>query len=290
VRVLLFGASGQLGTSLQKTAPTNIVLLPYDRTACDISLAESVQHVIDKEQPSVVINAAAYTAVDKAESDAEMAFAINAVAPGVMAAACATRKIPLVHISTDFVFGSSQGKPFGPDDMRAPSGVYAKSKMAGEDAVLFASPDNLLVRTAWVYAATGTNFVKTMLRLMASQPQLRVIADQLGTPTHAHALAKTIWALVEVRASGAYHCTDAGAASWYDFAIAIQEEALAAGLLSAAVPVIPIRTEDYPTPAKRPGYSVLNCFKTWELLGASARHWRVELRDMIAELKDQVHG
>ncbi|MFQ3666287.1 MAG: sugar nucleotide-binding protein, partial [Sphingomonadaceae bacterium] len=163
-------------------------------------------------------------------------------------------------------------------------GAYGRTKLAGERAVFAAHAAPLLVRTAWVHAARGHNFVATMLRLMAERDEVRVVCDQVGTPTHATSLARAIWALLATGATGIFHWTDAGVASWYDFAVAIQEEALAAGLLGRAVPILPIRTEDYPTPARRPACGILDKSATYALIGP-ARHWRAELRDALAERK-----
>jgi dTDP-4-dehydrorhamnose reductase len=187
-----------------------------------------------------------------------------------------------VHVSTDFVFDGKASSPYAPDAPTRPLGVYGATKRDGEIA---AGADALIVRTAWVYAAAGNNFVRTMLRLMAERDEVRVVADQIGTPTHAASLARAIWALAAAGSTGHYHWTDAGAASWYDFAVAIQEEALALGLLSRAVPIVPIRTVDYPTPAQRPAFSILDKTTTWAITGP-ARHWRAELRDCLVCMKD----
>jgi dTDP-4-dehydrorhamnose reductase len=189
----------------------------------------------------------------------------------------------MVHVSTDFVFDGTANRPYRPDATPAPLSVYGATKLAGEMAVQKAHPSALIVRSAWIYGATGGNFVRTMLKLMATRSEVRVIADQIGTPTHAAGLARAIWALDAAQAHGIFHWTDAGVASWYDFAVAIQEEAMALGLLATAVPVIPIPTEDYPTPARRPPMSILDKSTTWAITGP-ARHWRQELRLAMAEI------
>jgi dTDP-4-dehydrorhamnose reductase len=256
------------------------------RAELDIADEASVMAALQTHSPDVIVNAAAYTAVDKAEGDEASAYGVNRDGPALLARTCAERRIRLVHVSTDFVFDGTRSSPYHPSDPTSPIGAYGASKLAGEHAVRAALPDALIVRTAWVYAAQGANFMRTMLRLMASQPALRVVADQVGTPTHAASLAQAIWQLVAAKASGIHHYTDAGVASWYDFAVAIQEEAVKLGLLERAIPVTPIRTEDYPTPAKRPAYSVLDKTDTYRVLGAPARHWREELGRALAQLKD----
>ncbi|KPF77627.1 dTDP-4-dehydrorhamnose reductase [alpha proteobacterium AAP81b] len=278
MRALIAGAAGQLGRALQASAPAGVTVIAPAEADFDITSRDAVAAVVAAAAPDVIFNAAAYTAVDKAEGDAEAAMRINADAVGNLAAT----GVRLVHVSTDFVFDGSAGRPYAPDAATNPLGVYGATKLAGEIA---AGPEALIVRTAWVYAARGNNFVATMLRLMRERPELRVVADQIGTPTHAAGLARALWALTAADTRGIYHWTDAGACSWYDFAVAIGEEALALELLDKAVPVLPIRTEDYPTPARRPAYSVLDKTATWAITGP-ARHWRAELRDCLREMAD----
>lgn len=283
MKVLITGAGGQLGRALQMTAPADAVLLAVDRSRLDIGDREAVMACVQAERPDVIINAAAYTAVDKAEAEPELAMRINAEGPGHLAAAAAICGAQLVQVSTDFVFDGQSAHAWLPEDEPKPLGVYGSSKRAGEVAVQAALPSALIVRTAWVYAATGHNFVKTMLRLMRERGQVSVVADQIGTPTHAVSLAHAIWTLIDKHASGIHHFTDAGTASWYDFAVAIAEEASAIGLLDTA-DVTPIATSAYPTPARRPCFGVLDKTATWALTGIP-RHWRAELRLMLAELK-----
>lgn len=285
MKVLIAGAGGQLGRALVATAPAqaNITALPRDRF--DIANVDSVNRVMAQEAPDLLINAAAYTAVDRAESEREQAMAINGEAPGLLATAARAAGARFVHVSTDFVFDGTASRAYAPDAPTAPLGVYGMSKLAGERAVAAALPAALILRTAWVYAANGGNFMRTMLRLMAERDEVRVVADQIGTPTHADGLARAIWRLAAAKLPGIWHWTDAGVASWYDFAVAIQEEALALGLLSRAVPVIPIRTEDYPTPARRPAFSLLDKSTTWAHTGPAA-HWRVELRAALGQMKE----
>jgi dTDP-4-dehydrorhamnose reductase len=285
MKVLIAGAHGQLGRALAATAPAGADLVGHDRDTLDITDAAAVRRCIEAELPALVINAAAYTAVDKAEGDEEQAYAINATAVGNLAEAARTTGAQFVHVSTDFVFDGLSGIPYATDAQTRPLSAYGRTKLAGED---LAGPGALIIRTAWVYAPTGGNFVRTMLRVMAERPEVRVVADQIGTPTYAPNLATALWTLADGKNEGLFHYTDGGVASWYDFAVAIQEEALAQGLLDRAVPVIPIATCDYPTPAVRPHYSVLDKSKTFEALGRPTPHWRVSLRSMISEIK--AHG
>jgi dTDP-4-dehydrorhamnose reductase len=285
MKVLVTGAGGQLGQALQACAPAGATLVALSHGELDIGDAAAVSRRTATERPDVVVNAAAYTAVDKAESDEAAAYRINAHGPGHLAAAARAEGARFVHVSTDFVFDGQSGIPYGPDHPTAPLGVYGASKRAGEEAVLAADPGALIIRTAWVYGVTGHNFVRTMLRLMAERDEVRVVADQIGTPTYAASLAQAIWALEAARGQGIHHWTDSGAASWYDFAVAIQEEALAIGLLNREAAILPIATSDYPTPAKRPSYSVLDKRSAVALSGAPAPHWRVNLRHMLGVLK-----
>lgn len=277
MKVLIAGSAGQLGRALQATAPAGVEILAPPEAAFDILDESKVRTTVSAAAPALVINAAAYTAVDKAETDADTAEAVNGKAAGDLAAAAAAAGARFVHVSTDFVFDGRAADPIPPDAAPAPLGVYGATKLSGERQVIAAHPAPLILRTAWVYAARGNNFVHTMLRLMRERPEVRVVSDQVGTPTHADSLARAIWALDAAGATGIHHWTDAGVASWYDFAVAIHDEALALGLLQRPVPVVPIRTSDYPTPARRPAMSVLDKGSSWAITGPAA-HWRTELR------------
>jgi len=285
VRVLVTGAAGQVGRALLRAAPAGAVVVGLTRADLDVGDATAVAAAVDAHAPDVVLNAAAYTAVDRAEAEADEARRANRDAPAHLARACAACGVRFVHLSTDFVFDGRASVPYPPDAPPSPLGVYGASKAAGEAAVAEACPKALVLRTAWVHAAEGSNFVRTMLRLMEGPSPVRVVADQVGTPTHAVSLARAIWRLTETGATGVHHYTDAGVASWYDFAVAIREEALALGLLDRAAPVVPIRTAEFPTPARRPAYSVLDKTATYAALGGPAAHWRVELRAALAEAK-----
>ncbi len=280
MKVLVAGSGGQLGRALAATAPAGVTLIAPPEADFDIANPDVVARVVAAAQPDLLVNAAAWTAVDKAEAEEDAALLINATAVGLLAAAAAAAGARFVQISTDYVFDGRGHTPYAPHTPPAPASAYGRTKLAGEQAAAAHHPAALIIRTAWVYAAAGNNFVRTMLRLMAERDEVRVVADQIGTPTHAASLARAIWALDGQ--FGLYHWTDAGVASWYDFAVAIQEEALALGLLDRQVPIIPIATADYPTPAQRPAYSVLDKASSWALTGP-ARHWRHEL---IACLKD----
>lgn len=286
MKTLIAGGGGQLGRALAATAPPGIEAIALGRDRLDIADAASVAAALADIGPALVINAAAYTAVDAAESDGEAAYLGNRDAPAQLAAATASCGARFAHISSDFVFDGRASTPYAPEHPPSPLGVYGKSKAAGEAAVRAACSDALIIRSAWVYAAQGANFLRTMLRLLAEGPEVRVVDDQIGTPTHARSLARATWTLATSGVTGLHHFTDAGVASWYDFAVAIQEEALALGLLDRRVPVLPIRTADHPTPARRPAFSVLDKTATYAALGAPAAHWRAELRLALTELKD----
>ncbi|WP_444924265.1 dTDP-4-dehydrorhamnose reductase [Microbulbifer sp. DLAB2-AF] len=286
MRILVTGKNGQLARELQKRKPAGIDLIALGRNDLDITDSDQVMQAVNKYQPDTLVNAAAYTAVDKAESEREQAFATNATGPENLAKTCREMAIRLIHISTDFVFDGQSSTPYQPQDALRPLGVYGESKAAGEDAVQSVLPQAIILRTAWVYSAHGANFSNTMLRLMRERNQLGVVADQIGTPTSTQTLAETIFTLIgKPNLQGIYHCTDAGTASWYDFAVAIYEEAKELGLLAEAknVEIRPINTSDYPTPAARPAYSVLDKSKLVNDLKLEPQHWRRVLREVLQE-------
>lgn len=281
MNVLILGAGGQVGRALQALAPEGAVITAIDNDVLDLTDEAAIAPYIRGVAPDLIINASGYTAVDKAESERDLAYAINATAPGAIAQAAAEIGARFVHISTDFVFDGTAHLPYPSDAATSPLSVYGASKAAGEAAVAAACGNALTVRTAWVYSAGAANFVETMLKLMASRDQLSVVADQVGTPTHADSLARALWALAATDHRGLVHFTDAGVASWYDFAVAIYDLGMAAGLLDSVVRINPISTSAYPTPAARPHYSVLDKAATWDLLGYTADHWRHELATMM---------
>jgi dTDP-4-dehydrorhamnose reductase len=285
VKALLTGAAGQLGRSLRAMCPASVELIACTRVDLDIGDAEAVQARLERERPDIILNAAAYTAVDKAESEPELARRINTGGPGNLARSARSIGARLIHVSTDFVFDGEASSPYRPEAPTHPVSVYGLTKRDGERAVLEALPEHsVIVRTAWVYAAEGANFMRTMLRLLGERGAVRVVADQVGTPTAAGPLAEVLWQIAaEPQIRGIHHWTDAGVASWYDFAVAIAEEGAARGLLPAAVTVTPIATEEYPTPARRPAYSVLDK-RSLAGLGFGQIHWRQRLRETLQGL------
>ena len=263
-------------------APEGLAAEGFSRVTCDVTDDAALRRVMDDIDPHVVINAAAYTAVDAAEDDPQSADAVNANAPAMLGALCAQRGLRLVHISTDFVFDGRAHRPYTSGANPSPLGVYGASKSRGEQAVLASGTSHAVVRTSWVYGPGGRNFVLTMLRLMREQGTVRVVNDQIGSPTSARGLAEICWLLaLHGDASGVFHWSDAGAISWYDFACGIHDEALAMGLLSAPATIEPIATEAFPTKAQRPGYSVLDCSGTCSALNVTQQPWRDALRDML---------
>jgi dTDP-4-dehydrorhamnose reductase len=282
VRVLVLGGGGQIASAVVASAPTQHHVMVRTRAELDIGDAQAVARALTETAAEWLVNAAAYTAVDLAEDQQGQAIAVNDTAVGVLAAAASAAGCRLLHLSTDFVFDGKSNRAYLPDDQTNPVSVYGVSKLGGERRVLNGAGSGIVLRTAWVYAAAGRNFVLTMLRLMREKEQVSVVCDQIGTPTWAASIAAAIWGLMEAGApGGVYHWTDLGVASWYDFAVAIQDEALARGLLSRAVPVIPIASAAYPTPARRPAFSVLDTASTRALIKAPARHWRHNLRIML---------
>lgn len=284
MKVLLLGAGGQLGRELQHTCPAGIHLTVCDRPGVDLTRTQTIRQCIQTTPPDWIINTAAYTAVDKAESEPETADCVNHLAVREIASLCREHDIRLVHISTDFVFSGHHCRPYRPDDPPDPVSVYGRSKLKGEQAIQKILDQSLIIRTAWLYSVHGTNFVKTMLRLMHEKPFLTVIDEQVGTPTWARPLAEVIWQAVRQNLSGLFHWTDAGVASWYDFAVAIQELALDLGLVNTAVPILPVPATAFPTPAQRPFYSVLDKTALQKVLGIPPVHWRTRLKIMLTEM------
>jgi dTDP-4-dehydrorhamnose reductase len=263
-----------------------MAVLSSSHKELDISDADAVHKYVRAELPAVIVNAAAHTAVDRAESEAELARRVNSDGPRHLASAAREVGARLIHISTDFVFDGTASSPYRPDAATNPLSVYGRTKLAGEQAVLEVLPESSVVlRTAWVYAAEGNNFVRTMLRIMNANKSVRVVADQVGTPTAARALAETLWKIVAMpELRGIHHWTDAGVASWYDLAVAIAEEGAQLDLVPRDAAVTPIATRDYPTPARRPPYSVLD--KTSLVsMGFTPVHWRKRLREVLVEMK-----
>ena len=301
MKVLLTGAAGQLGQALIAAKPPEVQLISTSRTGgglleqLDLSDPDACQRAVQIYRPDWVLNAGAYTAVDQAESEPVVAQAVNALAPRALAEALATccPRGRLLQLSTDFVFSGQQGCPYRPDQHPAPLSVYGITKAAGEEAVAEILGTGLdgqaaILRTSWVYGPVGRNFLLTMLmlhRLKAEvQEPLPVVADQVGSPTATFGLAKICWSVIASRVSGVLHWSDAGAATWYDFAQAIGTLAVSRGLIPENAEVKPICTLDYPTPAQRPAYSLLDSTTTQERLGVTPRHWRAMLDDVLAGL------
>ena len=286
MRVLITGAAGQVGRALASAVPPGAQLVQLARGELDITKAHEVGQMVQRHAPDVIINAAAYTAVDRAEAEPQQALRANAEGPRHLAAAARQCGARLVHLSSDYVFDGMSCVPYAPTAPTNPLSVYGHTKLAGEQAVLELLPQRAVVlRTAWVYAATGRNFVHTMLRVMAANGAVRVVSDQFGTPTAAASVAAAVWELVATpEIVGVHHWTDAGVASWYDFAVAIAEEGAALGLLSGDVMVTPIATREYPTPARRPPFSVLDR-SSLHALGLAPIHWRKRLRTVLAEIR-----
>lgn len=280
MRVLITGANGQLGGALERLAPAWADINAIDVDDCDLTDVPMLRARISVEAPDVIINAAAYTAVDKAESDEDLARAINSAAVAAMVEAMAETGGKVVHVSTDFVFDGAATEPYRPDAERNPLSAYGRTKAEGEDHL---RAEDLLVRTAWVYEAGGANFVRTMIKLMNERDELSVVADQTGAPTWATGLARTIWALVEKGATGTYHHCDDGVATWHEFAIAIAEKAHALGLITRIPTIRAITAAEYPTPARRPAYSLLDCSATRALIGDAPVPWRDNLHLMLTE-------
>ncbi len=289
MKVVITGANGQLGWELQRTEPSDISSYFLHSKELDICNTVAVRKTIGAINPQVIVNCAAYTAVDKAEQEKEMAFAVNSQGAANIAEVARHNGARLIQMSTDFVFNGKKSQPYLPEDIPNPICVYGASKLDGEKRVAaIHSAHTIILRTAWLYSSQGNNFVKTMLRLMRERDHLYIVSDQVGTPTWAHGLAETIWKFVEMPLNGIFHWTDSGVASWYDFAVAIQEEALQIGILENEIPITPIMTKEYHAPAKRPTFSVLDKTSTRKILGYISPHWRVCLREMLKDVKSEV--
>ena len=291
MKVLLTGREGQLGTGLQASLPAGVALIATGRSELNLADAAACRQAVLEHRPDWVLNAGAYTAVDRAESEPDQALAINAGAPQAFAEALAETGGRLLQVSTDFVFNGAQGSPYRPDQALDPLGVYGATKAAGETAAL-ALPGARVLRTSWVYGPVGKNFCLTMLRLHAAKAAagepLGVVADQVGCPTATHTLAAACWRAIGIGADAdgprILHWSDAGAASWYDFAVAIGELGVAASLLERAAEVRPLTTADYPPPARRPSYSLLDCTASRQSLAMDPIHWRASLAQVLAEV------
>jgi dTDP-4-dehydrorhamnose reductase len=291
MRVAVTGRAGQLASSLmERGAAAGATILLAGRPELDLETPETVFPALAALAPDAIVAAAAYTAVDQSESDAARARAVNARGAGAVAEAAARLNVPLVHISTDYVFDGSLDRPYREEDPTSPLGVYGATKLEGEEAVLAAAPASVILRTAWVYSPFGKNFVRTMLRLAETRDAISVVADQLGSPTNALSLAETTLAVVrnlltrpsDASLRGVFHAVDTGEASWAEFAAAIFEFSAAVGGPSADV--APIPTSAYPTPARRPANSRLATGRLTQIHGVTPPHWRIALQPCVERL------
>ncbi|MCQ4296701.1 dTDP-4-dehydrorhamnose reductase [Pseudomonas stutzeri] len=293
MRILVCGAGGQVGRELvERAVGFGLEALAPTRAQLDISKPEQVAAAM-RQRPKLIINAAAYTHVDNAESHSEQAYAVNRDGARHLAEAAAHAGIPLFHISTDYVFSGEADHPYTDGDATGPTGVYGASKLAGEEAIRARLPAHLILRTSWVYGVHGHNFVKTMLRLARQRDALGVVSDQIGCPTQAGTIASVLLELARRHAAGAelawgvYHYSGAPACSWYDFAAEIFRQGEAAGLIERQPTVSPIATAQYPTPARRPAWSVLDCSRFESTFGLKLHAWQDDLADVIATLQHQ---
>ncbi len=302
MKILLLGGNGQVGGELRRSlTPLGEVVvatrngLLADGSPCEIAdfdRPRDLSALVDRVAPDVVVNAAAHTAVDRAETEPEAALRANALAPAAIAGACASRDALLVHYSTDYVFDGSSTRPYREDDPTSPLGVYGASKLAGEAAIRDSGARHMIFRTSWVYAAHGRNFLLTMLRLAATRDELHVVADQVGSPTSAAHIADTTAAILSrhAQSTGLWHLTCTGQTSWHGFAEAIMAGAVERGLLHEAPRVLPIRTIDYPTPAARPAFSVLDNGRLRRDFNLPAVHWREALAQVLDTMADDVRA
>lgn len=288
-RILLTGKNGQVGGDLYPLITKIGEVLATDRSTLDLSRAESIRECVRSFRPEIIINAAAYTAVDKAESEADLAYAINGTALGVLAEEAIRGKALLVHYSTDYVFDGKKSAPYEESDPISPLNAYGRSKAAGEEAIAATGCAHLILRTSWVYSLRGSSFLRTILRLSQEREELRIVDDQIGAPTPSKSIADTTAQIlreslsrtsVEHNRSGIYHLTSSGHCSWYGFAKAILEHAAHGGKLKR---VVPIRSSEYPVPAQRPLNSRLNCSKIFDVFGVKMADWRVSLSSLLEE-------
>ena len=283
-KILLTGVTGQVGQELQKTLVPLGEIVSVTRQDLDLTKPELIHSAIAELKPDIIINAAAYTAVDKAETEPKLATAINGVAPTIFAESAQKVGATLVHISTDYVFNGQNYTPYTEEDRPNPLGVYGKSKLMGEQGVRNNCDRHIILRTAWVYGSRGHgNFVKTMLRLGAEREELRIVSDQIGSPTWSYDIATAITQLVSKSVTGTYNFSSSGVASWYDLSVAIFSEANQLGFPLKVKEIIPITTDEYPTPAQRPYYSVLSKAKITQTLGNHPPHWHQSLKQMLSE-------
>lgn len=287
MKILISGQHGQVSRELQRRLSATCELVVLGRDQLDLAHPHQIRQQVQRVRPDLIINAAAHTAVDQAESEPEAAFAINATAPGILAEEALALDIPLIHYSTDYVFDGTKSEPYNEADAPNPLGVYGKSKLAGEQAITAVQGKHLILRTSWVYSSHGRNFLLTMQRLLQEKPELRIVADQIGAPTWAGTIANSTLALIErwqagqIGAWGTYHLTAQGETSWFGFAQAIGEALRQQGKPCATL--VPIPSSDYPTPAARPLNSRLDCTRLKREWAVSQPDWQTALRECLAE-------
>jgi dTDP-4-dehydrorhamnose reductase len=291
LRILVTGASGQIGWELQRSLATLGKITALDRAGMDLSDPDSIVRAIRESKPEIIVNAAAYTAVDKAESEAALAMRVNGEAPGIMAREAKRIGALLVHYSTDYVFDGAKSSPYVESDRPNPVNSYGRSKLAGEEAIRGSGAPHLIFRTSWVYAARGSNFVRTMLRLARERPELRIVNDQTGAPTSAKSIAEmTAQVLKDVARArengGLYHFTAAGSVSWFGFAEAIFAEAKSRFADFKAPRLVPIPSSEYSLPARRPANSRLDCSKIAATFGIAPPSWDAALRQCLEEMEN----
>lgn len=287
-KVLVTGSEGQLGSSVLKLREEfpRINFSTADIKELDITIREDVERFLILDNPDFVVNCAAYTAVDDAEKNEDSAFAVNKSGPGNLAVECRKYGIPLIHISTDYVFSGKGKKPYLEDDPAGPVTAYGRSKLAGEREVIDSGVSGMIIRTSWLYSEFGNNFVKSMIRLGQSRPEISVVNDQYGSPTYAEDLARAILTIINDKAeilkhqqpAGIFHFSNQGICTWHDLALAVME------YKGINCRIIPITSEEYPRPAKRPGYSVLDTKKIRDIFTIEIPHWRVSLLSCIKNL------
>ena len=292
MRVLITGAHGQIGQELLHSAPQSWQVHGLSSSELDITDAQQVMATVQALQPQLIINTAAYTAVDQAESNNQQAYAVNQYGAANLAKAAEVLDCPLLHLSTDYVFSGEHTHPYTEQDTTAPCNIYGSSKWLGEQAVREFCTKHIILRMSWVFGLYGTNFVKTMLRLAQERDALSIVSDQVGGPTSARSIAQLLWQIAEQYRStgdclwGTYHFSGAPACSWYDFAHEIFKQAAELKLIQHSPALTPINSSDYPTPAKRPAYSVLDNSKIQQQLNICPSDWKSELQLMLHSLKD----
>ena len=290
MRILIFGPNGQLGNSLKDLQPKGMRVSYAGRSEVDLSNEKDLKAYLKSSQPHIVINASAYTSVDRAESEVALAHAINSDAPATMAKYVRSENAKILHVSTDYVFDGYKRTAYLPHDEKNPRSAYGRSKLAGEVALLKHAPkSSMIIRTSWLFSEYGSNFVKTMLDLMSEEKDISVVYDQTGSPTYARALAEAIWLILTGNRfkSGTYHWTNSGQTNWFDFANRIKKEGARKGLINLRSEIFPVLSQDYKTEAARPAFSVLNCQSLIDLIGRQPAHWESALEEMLDRLSSQ---